>query len=230
MTNNILKLLVILLYIYLLFCQTKENDYLQMILLTLFTGIFLCKVDKVNNDVLDSNGFIEGNTCNASKLIEGNTCQKHQVEGMTADNGREYKAQTQKMIDQTNKVAEEATEMKPKQFKMSHYDGICLKSGNNESWFGGPDDVPFVPDDELYTFFSSQAPLKAVRTDNSKTQGNPIDGVPGSPEKMFMLANNRSSPYCCPSTFSTSTGCICTSKNQRDYISKRGINHQSSEE
>ena len=51
-----------------------------------------------------------------------------------------------------------------------------------------------------------------------------VDGVKGSDEKMFMLANNRSSPECCPATFSTSTGCVCTTKNQRDYLSTRGIN------
>jgi hypothetical protein len=39
---------------------------------------------------------------------------------------------------------------------------------------------------------------------------------------MFMLANNRTSPNCCPSTFSTSTGCVCTTKNQRDFIASRG--------
>ena len=105
-----------------------------------------------------------------------------------------------------------------------------MKSGNDESWFGGPDNVPFVPDDQLYTFFSPQAPLRPVMTDNSKKTGTPIDGKKGSPEKMFMFENNRSSLECCPSTFSTSTGCICTTQNQRDYISKRGINHDSSEE
>jgi hypothetical protein len=39
---------------------------------------------------------------------------------------------------------------------------------------------------------------------------------------MFMWANNVASPLCCPSTFSTSTGCVCTTQNQRDYIAGRG--------
>ena len=66
--------------------------------------------------------------------------------------------------------------------------------------------------------------FKPSYTDNSGLSGPPVDGVKGSPQKLFMLANNRSSPECCPSTFSTSTGCVCTTKNQRDYISTRGIN------
>ena len=218
MPNNILKILVIFLYIYLLFYQTKKDDYFQMIILTLITAIFLCKIDKNYTRVPT---IIEGKTCNIGT--------NNSAEGM-ANNGPEYRAETEKLINQTNKVGEEATKMKPRDVRMSHYDGICLKSGNNESWFGGPDNVPFVPDDQLYTFFSPQAPLNPVRTDNSKKTGTPIDGKKGSPEKMFMFENNRSSLECCPSTFSTSTGCICTTQNQRDYISKRGINHDSSEE
>ena len=75
----------------------------------------------------------------------------------------------------------------------------------------------------LYTYFASQSPLKTKLSDQSKLIGPPIDGVKGSPEKMFMWANNVTSPLCCPSTFSTSTGCLCTTKNQRDYIAARGM-------
>ena len=60
-------------------------------------------------------------------------------------------------------------------------------------------------------------------SDQSELIGPPIDGVKGSPEKKFMFANNITSPACCPSTFSTSTGCVCTTKNQRDFIIQRGI-------
>ena len=59
--------------------------------------------------------------------------------------------------------------------------------------------------------------------DNSKLIGPPVDGIKGSPEKMFMWANNVTSPLCCPSTFSSSTGCVCSTKNQRDFINGRGM-------
>ena len=102
------------------------------------------------------------------------------------------------------------------------YDGICLKTGNEEYWMKTPDKAPFVSDDKLYTYFASQSPLKTKLSDQSKLIGPPIDGVKGSPEKMFMWANNVSSPLCCPSTYSTSTGCLCTTKQQRDFIAARG--------
>lgn len=47
-----------------------------------------------------------------------------------------------------------------------------------------------------------------------------IDGDPNSPKHMFMLSHNKSSPGCCPSTFSTSTGCICMTENQKKMFKK----------
>ena len=105
---------------------------------------------------------------------------------------------------------------------MGPYDGMCLKTGNDEYWMKSPDETTLLPNDKLYTYLSSQGPIKMRLSDQSALTGPPIDGVKGSDEKMFMLANNVTSPLCCPSTYSTSTGCLCTTKNQRDYIASRG--------
>ena len=42
--------------------------------------------------------------------------------------------------------------------------------------------------------------------------------------KDYLFANNSSSLNCCPSTYSTSTGCVCTTEKQRDYVNRRGHN------
>ena len=102
------------------------------------------------------------------------------------------------------------------------YDGLCLKTGNKEYWMKSPDETTLLPNDNLYTYLSSQGPIKMKLSDQAALRGPPVDGVPGSSEKMFMWANNVTSPLCCPSTFSTSTGCLCTTKNQRDFIAARG--------
>ena len=102
------------------------------------------------------------------------------------------------------------------------YDGLCLKTGNKEYWMKSPDETALVPNDGLYTYLSSQGPIKMKLSDQAMLKGPPVDGVKGSPEKMFMWANNITSPLCCPSTFSTSTGCVCSTKNQRDFIAARG--------
>ena len=103
------------------------------------------------------------------------------------------------------------------------YDGLCLKTGNEDSWMKSPDKASLIPNDKLYTYLSSQGPIKMKLSDQSALTGPPVDGQKGSPEKMFMWANNVTSPLCCPSTFSTSTGCLCTTKNQRDFVASRGM-------
>ena len=47
--------------------------------------------------------------------------------------------------------------------------------------------------------------------------------IPLFPFDHISEANNVTSPSCCPSTFSTSTGCVCSTKNQRDFIAARGM-------
>ena len=103
------------------------------------------------------------------------------------------------------------------------YDGLCLKTGNTDSWMKSPDETALVPNDKLYTYLSSQGPIKMRLSDQAALRGPPVDGVPGSAEKMFMWANNVTSPLCCPSTYSTSTGCVCSTKNQRDFVASRGM-------
>ena len=39
---------------------------------------------------------------------------------------------------------------------------------------------------------------------------------------MSMFSHNKASPDCCPSTYSTSNGCICTTNQQRNMIGGRG--------
>ena len=102
------------------------------------------------------------------------------------------------------------------------YDGVCLQTGNSDKWMKSPDNTQLIPNDKLYTYLANQIPLKTGLSDQTVLKGPPIDGKKGSPEKMFMWANNVSSPLCCPSTYSTSTGCLCTTKNQRDFIAGRG--------
>jgi hypothetical protein len=39
---------------------------------------------------------------------------------------------------------------------------------------------------------------------------------------MFMFAYNQCKPECCPSTYTCDNGCVCTTKNQRSFINRRG--------
>jgi hypothetical protein len=47
-------------------------------------------------------------------------------------------------------------------------------------------------------------------------------GVPS--ESLAMLSKNDVGPECCPSTYSTSNGCVCLSKDQLEVLESRGGN------
>jgi hypothetical protein len=61
--------------------------------------------------------------------------------------------------------------------------------------------------------------------DNTKSgqyyKGGPIPLPPG---EMLIFADNEVKPECCPSYYSSSTGCVCTSQKQWDYLNQRGGN------
>uniref|UniRef100_A0A6C0HKG1 Uncharacterized protein n=1 Tax=viral metagenome TaxID=1070528 RepID=A0A6C0HKG1_9ZZZZ len=44
------------------------------------------------------------------------------------------------------------------------------------------------------------------------------------PDSLFMFKNNDVRPECCSSSYSSDTGCVCTTKQQRNYINMRGGN------
>jgi hypothetical protein len=144
--------------------------------------------------------------------------KKNVVEGITCSRGNSgvTEGNVTEGFENPPKIVKQMPDM------MGPYDGLCLQTGNNQYWMKSPDETSLVPNDALFTYLSSQGPTKPVFTDNSALTGPSIDGHPDSEKKLFMLANNRTSPNCCPSTFSTSTGCVCTTKNQRDFIASRG--------
>lgn len=50
---------------------------------------------------------------------------------------------------------------------------------------------------------------------------------PSPYDLMYMFKNNQISPSCCPSTYSTSNGCVCVTPEQMLYLNKRGLNRYS---
>jgi hypothetical protein len=108
---------------------------------------------------------------------------------------------------------------------MSNYDGITLTTGNDpETWMKSPSNIPLNDNNGLYTIQGSTAPVKPVFSDPSSLTGPSLDGSDDTSSSLFMLSNNIVSPYCCPSTYSTSTGCVCSTKNQREFVKTRGHN------
>ena len=66
-------------------------------------------------------------------------------------------------------------------------------------------------------------PYKPFYSAQSNTIGPTLDGTNDSPNRLFMFSNNISSLDCCPSTYSTDQGCVCTTDEQRNFIMSRGL-------
>lgn len=218
-----MHLVILALYAYVLLMHVKEDEYVKMIVLTVATCMAICylkkqgALPKVNLPKVGVPKVIEGYTrdgcgskSSGSKTVEAMTNKlKEGFDNPPAKEGTMKTSPGKNIIRQLPDV-------------MGPYDGLCFNTGNQQYWMKSPDEISLIPNDALFTYLSSQGPQKPVFTDNSALTGTPIDGKEGSPKKMFMFANNRSSPNCCPSTFSTSTGCVCTTKAQRDFVSGRG--------
>lgn len=48
--------------------------------------------------------------------------------------------------------------------------------------------------------------------------------VPLPEGELYMFAKNKIDPSCCPSTYTSSTGCVCVSPEQLKYLNERGGN------
>jgi hypothetical protein len=85
----------------------------------------------------------------------------------------------------------------------------------------------------LATDVSIYSPVgDAIKLTSDMTSANfpTVDGTPNTPKQLFMLAHNITSPSCCPSAFSTDQGCVCLTKEQRDFINGRGANRTASDD
>lgn len=92
-------------------------------------------------------------------------------------------------------------------------DGLYLTPGGASTWRKQPNNVPLMQG----KFFVPQGTPVPLRCE-SVYQSLPENS-------MFYFARNVASPLCCPSTYSTSTGCVCTTPQQRQLVAQfRGGN------
>ena len=107
-------------------------------------------------------------------------------------------------------------------YQMGPYDGLSLKLPNPDSEYILQKNVSLADKEDMCVYQGIDVPLKCDKSLYSG-MGPSITGIEGDDQNLFTLYRNKSSPDCCPSTFSTSTGCVCTTNEQRNYINKRGM-------
>ena len=94
---------------------------------------------------------------------------------------------------------------------MGSYDNLVLYN-KDCGWRKPPCNVPQYKEPVIYQ--GHQLPLK-----------HDMVTMPLPKKSMFMFQKNRASLACCPSTYSTGSGCICTNEQQRNLVGvKRGNN------
>ena len=107
-----------------------------------------------------------------------------------------------------------------KNFRIGPYDGLCISSDKFK-------DEGIVPNEELKTYFGVQGPIQVISSQDVLV-GPTVDGEKDSPQKLTMFANNKTSFNCCgESPYTSSTGCICLTDKQREYLRSRGLNKNS---
>jgi hypothetical protein len=109
--------------------------------------------------------------------------------------------------------------------KMSSWDGISYnQTGEPErqhKWRHIPSNLPLVKD----TYITSPVGDDVLLTDDLVSAYYPtVDGNKDSQHRMFIFAQNQVRPECCPSTYSSDRGCVCTTESQRNLIAGRGGN------
>ena len=109
--------------------------------------------------------------------------------------------------------------VKDHKFRVGPYDSLCLTGDKYK-------DPGYVQNDVLKTYFGVQGPVQVVSSQPSDNIGPTIDGDKDSPQKLSMFSNNKTSFNCChESPYMSSTGCVCLTEKQREYIRTRGFNN-----
>ena len=250
---NILKkninLLIVSLYGYILFYKIKKKDYTSMILLTLFTAVLILQLRKKSiiegqtsmagtidkSQYVDTGAEITGSSAAAAgDKKKGGTPGIDRKKIGTKNRPLEQKTATNKNVKAPGEETDETTTMDMKlndeskdiktyddSIRIGAYDGLCLSSiqkANNNN---------IITNEELDTYFGHHLPRQAKKTSDDILTGPSVDGSEGSPTKLSVFANNKTSLNCCgDSPFSTTTGCICLTEKQKKYIQNRGFNKQ----
>ncbi len=213
-----LTVIMFAIYIYVIFMVIQKDDYASMLIATLVIAILLCYRRR---------GYLRIETFSPGE-------QAYFSGGSPAQSQDAMPKNFANVVSNLSNVSQ-AVETNPIPIQndpnlmynnVSAYDGLCLKTGNKQFWSHSPNNVPLINDESLYTILGHTTSEKPVMSDPSSLSGPSLDGTEDTPNKMFMFANNVSSPNCCPSTFSTSTGCVCTTDNQRDFVAARGFNNK----
>lgn len=215
--SDLLKLLVVGVYIFLVYKYYKNT--VLLLLFTLATILILCNINKVTEGYSGGSMWVEQYATPEFKSV--NSYDKVDIydKSKGVNSNRNSNRNVNKNSNSVS-YSDIVVPVSPFNYQMGPFDQLVLTTGNPKSEYLKLKNAPLSTKEDICVYQGHENPLKCEKTTGLNI-GPSIDGTPGSPNSMFMFANNKSSPACCPSTFSTSTGCVCTTQAQRDYVAKR---------
>ena len=222
MQNNLLKILVVVIYIFLVY---KFSDNITLLLLfTLAAILALCNITKITEGYLSGDQYAPANF--GSKDTFSKDFNNRDVDSSQQFNIKGSEINISSKDGQYVDVAKIVDDVVPvanfTKYQMGPYDNLVLTTGNPVSEYVKLQTNSLATPGEICVYQGNELPLQCKKSQGANV-GPPVNGVVGSPQNLFMFADNKSSLNCCPSTFSTSTGCVCTTEEQRKYVNNRGI-------
>ena len=217
--SDLFKLFIVAIYLFLVYKYYKNT--VLLLLFTLALILILCNIQKIEEgnwvEEYSSADFDSINTFDNRRFNNNNNNNNNNVNVNRNNNNNNINVNRNNGNKLRNIIP-----VSQEDYQMGPYDNLVLTTGNPKSEYVRLLNAPLASNQELCVNQGHENPLQCKKT-RGLNIGPPIDGVIGSPQNMFMLSNNQASPNCCPSTFSTSTGCICTTENQRKFVNRRGM-------
>ena len=204
---NYLSVLVIIGYIVVLFYFVGDTEYLKMLGLTLVTAIVICQLKNRVEGLENSN---DSNNANSNSDNFGNV------------SGEPIESPSDSVPPPQVVRVEPSVSPIDSKLRIGPYDGLCVRTLNQKF---RDFNSALIDNDKLMNFQGVQGPVQNVVSDNSDLSGPTVDGDPNSPQRLFMFANNKASLNCCPSTYSTDRGCVCSTEKQDNFVRRRGFNN-----
>ena len=203
---NYLSILVIIGYIVVLFYFVGDTEYLKMLGLTLVTAIVICQLKNRVEGLENSNN----NNANSNSDNFGNISAEP-IESPSDSSPPQNVVRVEPSVSPIDS-----------KLRIGPYDGLCVRTLNQKF---RDFNSALIDNDKLMNFQGVQGPVQNVVSDNSDLSGPTVDGDPNSPQRLFMFANNKASLNCCPSTYSTDRGCVCSTEKQDNFVRRRGFNN-----
>jgi hypothetical protein len=159
------------------------------------------------------------------------SCSRMSIkEGMETVAGKDVVKKVEKKVEEVVKKADEVmkkeamTTMTNKAKKLT--EGFA-GANNTGSQFASNEDSGYIMNPDTWsmpslTYSPGQSPNAAVEKIWER-KGSPSTTLASG--ELDMFANTQFKPECCPSAFSTSTGCACLSVEQYNYLKNRGTNN-----